>query len=128
MYLLKLLCTFVVLSTTIAIDTFSACPSQNFNWHHQVTNFPKASITVTNPIKKSDGTWDVNINFSAGNSMSVSSLTELKILGIGTYVLYSNNMKIYTITDPGQWSYTVNISPRVVENYSTCMPSFTIQM
>ena len=60
-------------------------------FHAQVVNFPQATITVTDPSDNGDGTWDVTINFNAVVTMSLKSLSELKILSLSKtyFVLYN---------------------------------------
>ncbi|OVF02851.1 putative cell agglutination protein, partial [Clavispora lusitaniae] len=83
-------------------DTINACPNQKFTFHAQVVNFPQATITVTDPSDNGDGTWDVTINFNAVATMSLKSLSELKILSLSkTYFLYSYNLKVDNINNPG---------------------------
>ena len=118
----------IFVAFTAATAVINACPNQKFTFHAQVVNFPQATITVTDPSDNGDGTWDVTINFNADATMSLKSLSELKILSLSkTYFLYSYNLKVDNINNPGSWSQRVTVTPRSVGDYKTCMPQFTIQ-
>lgn len=110
------------------LSSFNACPNQRFSWHAQVTNFPAASISVSNVVSNGDGTYNCQIDFKANEALPLSSLTELKILSLGDAIfLWSYNLKVANISNAAEWSKIVTVAPRTVGQFNYCMPHFTIQ-
>lgn len=109
-------------------DITAGCSNLDFTYHAQNTNIPPATISITNVVWLGGDNYQVTINFKSLASMSLSSLSELKIIGLSQiYYLYSYNMWFSEISDPGEWDATVTVtSPNL--NGKVWMPTnFQIQ-
>ncbi|ODQ56707.1 hypothetical protein WICANDRAFT_71466, partial [Wickerhamomyces anomalus NRRL Y-366-8] len=92
-------------------DIVAGCSNLDFSYNSKNTNKPTANIAVTGVTWLGGNSYQVTIHFKSSATMSLSSLSELKVIGIDqTYVLYSNNMKISRITNPGEWDATFTVT------------------
>ncbi|KAH3681293.1 hypothetical protein WICPIJ_007754, partial [Wickerhamomyces pijperi] len=107
---------------------YVVCPNLDFTWHVKNSGMPPTKISITSVESLGNNQYEVDITFRADATMSLASLSELKIIGNLYKMLFSRNLNVDTgITNPGDWTTSMTITASPDSNGYVTMPVFTIQ-
>ncbi|ODV71341.1 uncharacterized protein CYBJADRAFT_175273, partial [Cyberlindnera jadinii NRRL Y-1542] len=115
-------------STSSQCSITPQCTDLDFTYHSKITDFPLADIVISNVKWTGGNNYDVTIKFtSSEKTMSLNSLSELKIIGNIQKVLFSRNSNIALISNPDSWETTVSLTLVPDADGNVVTPSFQIQ-
>ena len=89
-------------------EAYPKCPNANFaQWEY--SNLPKSQISITNVELVGGNSYEVTVHFKSDHTMSLSSLSELKIMTPVNTFIFSRNGNVKLITNPGDFTYTFTV-------------------